>query len=146
VARWAIVILALYYGGLTLAHRNVIKQALQAPPAPEVETVAAWPIPANPAIWQTVARTRDAQFYGKVNLWTKQTEWRETGLLDPSFETALRKSRDADAFLRFSRFSDTKVEERADGFSVHTRDLRFSLSMQAELDRDLNVTSANVSW
>jgi len=145
-ARAALFVLALFYAGAWTAHRTAVNQVLSALPVEGVTQLSAWPVPADPTIWQTAIKAGSSLFYGKVNLRTKRTEWQQIQSLEPDIETALRRSPDARIFLDFARYLDASVEERSGGYSVRLRDLRFSLHLNAELDRDLNVQSAEVAW
>jgi hypothetical protein len=108
--------------------------------------MAAWPTPANPALWQSAAATDQHAYTRYINLTEKQGQWRELSRLDPKFIEALRQSEGARKFLDFTRFSAATVEERESGYTVMVRDLRFDLRLHAELDRDLGIISTDVSW
>jgi inner membrane protein len=147
LARWALLLLAFYYGASALAHRSAITLGFRSPPAEaEITRIAAWPVPANPTVWQAVASGPSRLFRGNLNIQTKQVEWREAGILDADIAAALRTSRDGEVFLRFARFVDSKVEETPEGYNVLLRDLRFGLQLRAELDRELTVLSTEVKW
>lgn len=109
--------------------------------------MAAWPAPANPLSWQAAAKTGDAVYMRNIELSNRQEQWRELPALDAKLAEALRRSNKARVFLDFMRYGTANVEERPDGTTVvELRDLRFNLRMRAELDRDMNVTSAEVRW
>ena len=109
--------------------------------------MAVWPAPANPLLWQAVAQTSDAIYTRNIDLSVRQEQWRELPVLDPKLADALRRSNEARVFLDFMRYGTANVEERADGTTVVAlRDLRFDLRMRVELDRAMNVTSAEVRW
>jgi inner membrane protein len=147
LARWALVLLAVYYVGSALAHRSAITLGFRSPPAEaQITNIAAWPAPANPAIWQAVASGPSGIFRGNLNIGTRQAEWREAGVLDADIAAALRTSRDGAVFLRFARFVDARVEETQDRYNVLLRDMRFGLQLRAELDRELTVLSTEVKW
>jgi hypothetical protein len=44
------------------------------------------------------------------------------------------------------RYGAANVEERSDGYRVTLRDLRFNLSLRADIDREMNVVSAHARW
>jgi hypothetical protein len=140
-------LLAFYYVGTALAHRSAITLGFrQPPPEAQITHIAAWPVPADPTVWQAVASGPSALFRGKLNIRTKQAEWREIGLLDADIAAALRTSYDGDVFLRFARFVDATVEETPDRYNILLRDVRFGLQLRAELDRELTVISTEVRW
>ena len=109
--------------------------------------MAVWPAPANPLLWQAAAKTSDAVYTRNIDLSARQEQWRELPVLDPMLTDALRRSNEARVFLDFMRYGTANVEERADGTTVVAlRDLRFDLRMRVELDRAMNVTSAEARW
>lgn len=147
LARYSIVVLALYYCGMWMAHQSAMKEAQTSLKAAGVTSIAAWPNPVNPLSWQAAARTNDAVYMRDIDLWNRDQQWRELPALDPKLAEALRRSNDARVFLDFMRYGTANVEEQSDGTTVvELRDLRFDLRMHAELDRDMNVTSAQVRW
>jgi inner membrane protein len=146
LARWSLLVLALYYGAMSAAHRAAVKQGFSDSPVSGVTQLAAWPVPTNPTVWQAAARDGQALYYGKIDIRRKHTEWYEVNELDPAIAAALNTSRDGAIFLRFMRFGEAEVSERPDGFSVGLRDLRFGLRMHAELDSNLKVESTSVRW
>jgi hypothetical protein len=73
-------------------------------------------------------------------------EWRELPLLEPQLLDALKRTRYTRDFLDFMRYGAANVEERADGYTVTLRDLRFNLSLRADIDREMNVVSAHARW
>jgi inner membrane protein len=145
LARYSLLVLGIYYCGMWMAHQSVMRHNLAR--AEGYYQIAAWPTPANPTLWQAVA-ARDEQLHtGYLNLAKPALlEWREVAALDPSLVEALRQSPEARVFLDFSRFAAANVEERADGYTVMLRDVRFDLRMQVELDRDLKVLSTDIRW
>jgi inner membrane protein len=145
LAKYALAVLALYYAGMWSAHQTAMKRAWSSLPA-GANTVAAWPAPADPRVWQLAASSEDARFVANVNLRGNQDQWRQFQKLEPEIEAALRESPDARAALDFMRFSWGFVEDTADGITVTVRDLRFSIHMRAELDKDLRVESVEVRW
>src|SRR5262249_53015328 len=79
-ARWSLMVLALYYGSMWIAHRAAVRQATSSPPLKSgVSSVAAWPVPADPTKWQAAATSEGELFQGKINLRTKQTAWGAAG-------------------------------------------------------------------
>jgi inner membrane protein len=146
LARYSLLFLGLYYGGMWMAHQSALKQAANALPVEHVASVAAWPTPANPVLWQAVATTDQFAYTRYVDLAEKQGGWKELPELDPKFIEALRQSEEARKFLDFARFSTANVEEREGGYTVMVRDLRFDLRLRAELDRDLGIISTDVRW
>src|SRR5438105_2972934 len=55
LARYSLLVLALYYGGMWMTHQSALKHAMNPPPPESVYKLAAWPTPANPALWQAAA-------------------------------------------------------------------------------------------
>ena len=146
LARYSLLFLGLYYGGMWMAHQSAMRQAANASPVEGVSAMAAWPTPANPVLWQSVANTDRFVYTRFVNLTEKQGLWRELAKPDPKFIEALRQSEEARKFLDFVRFPSATVEEREDGYTVTVRDTRFDLRLSAELDRDLGIISTDVRW
>jgi hypothetical protein len=146
LARYALVLLALYYGGMWMAHQTAVERAQSSLPAEGTTRLAAWPMPANPLLWQSVATTQSLAYIRYVHIANDHPEWRELKLIDQRFVEALRQSKEARRFLDFARFASAIVEEREGGYTVLMQDLRFSLRMRAELDIDLRVLSVNVRW
>ncbi|HVG17879.1 MAG TPA: metal-dependent hydrolase, partial [Blastocatellia bacterium] len=146
LARYSLLFLGLYYGGMWMAHQSALKQAANVFPVDGVSSMAAWPTPANPMLWQAAAATDQFVYARYINLTEKQGVWRELSKLDPKFIEALRQSEEARKFLDFTRFSAGTVEEREDGYTVTVRDLRFNLRLRAELDRELGVIATDVRW
>ncbi|HKP11123.1 MAG TPA: metal-dependent hydrolase [Blastocatellia bacterium] len=146
LARYSLMALAIYYGGMWMAHQSALRHAANPPPAESVSQMAAWPTPANPVPWQAAAAGDDAVFARTVYLTTREGEWLKQPTLDAKFVDALRQSRDGRAFLDFARFYSANVDENGDGYVITLRDLRFDLRLRAELDHDLNVRSAETRW
>jgi len=148
LARYSLFLLALYYGGMWMAHQSAIKQARNSSYwNVEISSVAAWPTPANPFLWQAVATTGDAVYISNIDLLDHREDWRELPALDPKLSDALRSSNEARSFLDFMRYGTANVEQRPDGTTVVAlRDLRFDLRMQVELDSDLKVIDVAVLW
>lgn len=147
LARYSLLLLALYYCGMWMAHQSAMKEALNSIKVSGVTSMAVWPAPANPLFWQAAAKTSDAVYIRNVDLSNPQEAWQELPVLDEKLAEALRRSKQARVFLDFIRYGTANVQERADGNTVvELRDLRFNLRMRAELDRDMTVTSAEVRW
>ena len=147
LARYSIFVLALYYCGMWMTHQSALKEAQNSLRVSGVTSMAVWPAPANPLLWQAAAKTGDAVYTRNINLSDREEQWRELPVLDPKLAEALRRSNEARSFLDFMRYGTSSVEERADGTTVVAiRDLRFDLRMRAELDRELNVTFVEVRW
>lgn len=147
LARYALFVLILYYGGMWMAHRSALREAENSLRVGGVTQMAVWPAPANPLLWQAAAKTGDAVYVRNIDLTNRQEQWRELPILDPNIGNALRRSAEARSFLDFLRFGTANVEERSDGTTVvNIRDLRFDLRLKAELDRDSNINSIEVRW
>jgi inner membrane protein len=146
LARYSLLALAIYYGGMWMAHQSALRQAVNPPPGEGGLRLAAWPTPANPALWQAAAAGDDAAFTRLVHLKTHEGAWLKQPVLDARLVEALRQSHDGQVFLDFARFYSADVEESSEGYTISLRDLRFNLRLRAELDRDLNVLSAETRW
>jgi len=147
LSRYSLLVLALYYCGMWMAHQSAMKEAQNSLKVTGVTSMAAWPALANPLSWQAAAKTSDAVYMRNIELSNRQDQWRELPALDPKLAEALRRSKEARVFLDFMRYGSANVEERPDGTTVvELHDLRFDLRMRAELDRDMNVTSTQVRW
>jgi membrane-bound metal-dependent hydrolase YbcI (DUF457 family) len=146
VARYSLILLALYYGGMWMARQEARRQGVLSLPVESASATVAWPTPANPLTWQIVAADDRAIYTRYLNIIDSEGEWRELGALDPKFTNALRQNRDARIFLDFTRYGAAAVEERDDEFSVALRDMRFNLQMHATLDRQLQVQAVEVRW
>jgi hypothetical protein len=130
-----------------MAHQSAMREARGSFKDGTVVSMAVWPAPANPLLWQAAARTGDSVYVRNINLSNRQEQWQELPLLDPRLADVLRQSSEARAFLDFMRYGTASVERQPDGTTVVAlRDLRFSLRMRVELDRDLTVTSTEVRW
>jgi hypothetical protein len=145
LARYSLLVLAIYYGGMWMAHQSALRHAKD--PLPDsVYRLAAWPTPANPALWQAAAANDDAAFIRTILLTARGDDWLKQPALDPKFIEALRQSHDGNVFLSFARFYSAGVDETNDGYVITLRDLRFALQLRAVLDHDLNVTSTETRW
>jgi len=147
LARYSLLLLALYYSGMWMAHQSALREAQSSLKVGGVTSVAVWPAPANPLLWQAAAQTADSVYSRNIDLTNRQETWREFPALDPKLADAVRRSHEGRVFLNFMRYGSANVEERGDGTTVLSlRDLRFDLRMLVELDRDLTVTSTDVRW
>lgn len=146
LARYSLLVLGIYYGGMWMAHESALRQTNLTLPAEDIRATAAWPTPANPSLWQTAAVADKSVYTRYVKLADKPVEWRELSRLDPKLIEALRQSPDARAFLDFSRFTAASVEQHSNGYTIMLRDVRFDLRMNAELDSELNVLSTDARW
>jgi inner membrane protein len=147
LARYSLLLLALYYCGMWMAHQSAMKVAQNSLKVGGVSSMAVWPLPANPLLWQAAANRSDTVYTRNVNLSDREEQWRELPALNTKLADALRQSSEARSFLDFVRFGTARVEEQSDGTTVVAlRDLRFDLRMRVELDREMGVTSADVRW
>ena len=147
VARYSLLLLTLYYCGMWMAHQSAMKEAQNSLKVAGVTSMAVWPAPANPLLWQAAAKTSDAVYIRNIDLSNRQEQWRPLPALDPKLADALGRSNEARAFLDFMRYGTASIEERPESTTVVAlRDLRFNLRMRVQLDRDMNVTSAEVRW
>jgi len=152
LARWSLFLLALYYGGLLMAHQSAIRRAERSAPARQVDGMAAWPAPADPTLWQDVAASSGLVYnrYTRLipDLGTGQAspDWSSVSELEPRFRQALSTSDVARTFLDFARFPYATVEPRDGGYSLTVHDSRYNLRLYAQLDEDLQVESAEVHW
>ena len=146
LARYGLLAFAVYCGGMWMAHQSALRRAADPPPDESVRQIAAWPMPANPTLWQAAAANDEAAFTRTVHLTTREGEWLRQPTLDARFVEALRQTRDGRAFLDFARFYSASVDESNGGYIVTLRDSRFDLRLRAELDRDLNVIGTETRW
>jgi inner membrane protein len=147
LARYSLVMLALYYGGMWMAHQSARKEAQNSLTAAGVTSMSVWPAPANPLLWQAAARTDSTVLNRDVSLSNRQEQWRESPALDPKLADALLQSSEARTVLNFIRYGAANVQTKSDGTTiVELRDLRFNLRMRVELDADLKVTTTEVNW
>jgi inner membrane protein len=145
VARYSILLLVIYYGGLWLARQEAADRARNSLPS-ESHLAAVWAAPANPVIWQSVAAI-DGKFFTRYeNITGAPTEWRELTALEPQFIDALGRDSRARTFLKFARFTSSAVEKREDGYAITMRDARFDLRLAARLREDFTLRSVDVSW
>ncbi|HWO00881.1 MAG TPA: metal-dependent hydrolase [Blastocatellia bacterium] len=146
LARYSLFFLALYYGGMWMAHQSAMRQAQASLSDSNVELLAVWPTPVNPLRWQAAGTTDRSLYLGDINLGTKQSEWLELSKLDSKFIEPLSKSAEARAFLNFVRYVSANIDERPDGYTLELRDLRFNLRMRVQMDRELTVKSTDIRW
>lgn len=147
LARYSMLVLALYYCGMWMTHQSAIKEAQASLKAAPVTSIAAWPAPANPLLWQAAATAGEVVYVRDIDLLDREEQWRQLPLLDSNLAEALRQSHEAKVFLDFMRYGTVQIEEQADGTKVvGLRDLRFDLRMRVELDRDMTVKSAEARW
>ncbi|HYV05413.1 MAG TPA: metal-dependent hydrolase, partial [Blastocatellia bacterium] len=85
LARYSLFVLALYYCGMWMSHQSAIKQARASAPNQDLTSLAVWPAPVNPLLWQGAATAADSVYRTGVNLGTGQSEWSELSGLDPKF-------------------------------------------------------------
>jgi inner membrane protein len=146
IARFGLLALALYYGGMWLAGQEAQSRAAASLPAATLKEPVTWPTPANPLVWQAVAGTDEVSYTSFIDLAGGRADWRQNDALDPNLAEALRQSPEARAFLGFTRFAISSVQQREDGYSVTVRDARFDLRMNVLLDQNLSVQSIDVRW
>jgi inner membrane protein len=154
IAQAALVVLAIYCGGMWMAREQAVQDAVGIKPTADA-SLAVWPQPANPSAWKSVAAANNQIYTQNIGLlpWLPinqpqfgDSRWNEQPALDHKFEAALRTSGPGRLFLDFARFPIAHVTETADGYSVNLRDSRFNLQLHATLDASLNVLSCNISW
>jgi inner membrane protein len=147
LARYSLLVLGLYYCGMWVAHQTAMKEARNSLKVEGITSMAVWPTPANPLLWQAAAQTSGAVYTRNIDLSHRQDEWRELPVLDPKLADALRRSNEARNFLDFVRYGTASVEVRPEGTTiVALRDLRFDLRMRVELDPEMTVTATEVRW
>jgi inner membrane protein len=146
VARYALMVLALYWGAMWFAKQTAIDQTRAALPAENITSLSVWPTPANPLLWQTVVSNSETIYSSYINLSDAQTTWKEFPVLEPRFVDALKTSPRTRTFMNFARYTISNVEETSEGYTVTLRDVRFDLKLRATLDHDLAVTSAELQW
>ena len=154
VAKFSLIALGIYYGGMWMAHQQAVQNATGIKPAPQA-SLAVWPQPANPSLWKSVAAANNTIYTQNIGLlgWLpinqppfSETGWKAQPALDPQFETALRTTEPGRVFLDFTRFPVANITQTSDGYAVVLRDSRFNLQLHATLDTSLNVLSCTISW
>jgi inner membrane protein len=146
VARYALLTLLIYWGGLWFAKQTALDQARNALPVETINVLSAWPTPANPLLWQAVVANPEAVYTSYVNITGSKTDWQEAPVLEAKFIEALKNSPQTRTFMNFARYTVANVDETADGYLVTLRDVRFDLKMTAVLDQSLAVKSAELKW
>lgn len=146
VARYALLCLALYWGAMWFAKQTAIDQTRAALPAENLTSLSVWPTPANPLLWQAVVSNSETIYASYVNLSGSTTSWKELPALEGKFIEALKHSPRTRTFMNFARYTISNVEETSDGYMLTLRDVRFDLKLQATLDHELAVTSAELQW
>ncbi|MBI3649912.1 MAG: metal-dependent hydrolase [Acidobacteria bacterium] len=146
VARSALIILLVYWGGMWLAKQTALDQARSALPAENITALSVWPTPANPLLWQAVAANGDTIYSTYINISNAQPVWQEAPVLDARLVEALKNSPRTRYFMKFARYTVSNVEALPDGYAVTLRDVRFDLKMSATLDENLVVKTAELKW
>ncbi len=146
LARYSLLTLGIYYLCMFMAHNTAIEQTRANLPAEGVTSVAAWPTPANPYLWNAVATTSDATYSCYINLSGAKTEWVETPILKPELVEALKNNPRTRTFMNFARYTAASVEENDESYTINLRDVRFDLKLRAVIDRDLQVKAADLKW
>lgn len=146
VARYSLLLLVVYYGGLWIARGDAIEQARDALPARETSPVFAWPVPTDPTNWMAVTTAEGFIYTRNVNLLSPEGEWNARPELEHRFVEALRQSDRGRTFLDFVRYPAADVKEHENGYDITLTDIRFNLRLDAKLDRDLVVQSADIHW
>jgi inner membrane protein len=147
LARYSLVVLASYYFGMWAARQSALEEVRRSLPSDAVSSIAVWPAPADPLVWQSVAGSGSSVYVRNTRLGqTTQADWQEMAVLDIKFVEALRQSREGKTFLDFARYAAATVEERDDGYAVALRDLRFPLVMRVRLNSEMVVESTDLRW
>ncbi len=146
LARYSLLLLALYYGGLWAAHQSAKERADIDLPVEAARGLAAWPTPANPLAWQVVAGGNEFFYTRHLVLGGTTYDWREMAAADPAFVQELRQWEEARKFLDFARFTTVMEEGNEDERRVLFRDLRFPLQMSVVVGRERAVKSIDVRW
>ncbi|HWC75930.1 MAG TPA: metal-dependent hydrolase [Blastocatellia bacterium] len=146
VAKYALTVLALYYGGMWMAHRSAVTQARESLPDPDVVRVSAWPAPANPLLWYSVAASNDAIHASEINLRHSPAQWREVPALDRELIPLIRQTREGRVFLDFARYFSTTIEEHENGSTLDLRDLRLPVRLRVHLSADRSIESTELRW
>jgi inner membrane protein len=146
VARYALIILLMYWGAMWFAKQTAIDQTRAALPAENISSLSVWPTPANPLVWQSVVANNETIYSSYVNISGSRTQWQELPALESRFIEALKNSPRTNIYMRFARYSISNVEETAEGYTVTLRDVRFDLKLHATLDKELAVKSAELKW
>ncbi|MEW6129396.1 MAG: metal-dependent hydrolase [Acidobacteriota bacterium] len=146
LARYSLLALGIYYLSMFMAHNTAVEQTRNNLPAEGVTSVAAWPTPANPYVWNAVAATTETTYSCYINLNGGKSEWVEAPILKPELINALRNNSRTRTFMNFARYTVAGVEETEQGYTVNLRDVRFDLKLRAVIDHDLQVKAADLKW
>ncbi len=146
LARYSLLTLGIYYLCMYMAHNSAVEQVRSQLPAEGVTSVAAWPTPANPYLWQSVATTDETTYSCYINLSGSKSEWVEAPILKPELVEALRNNPRTRTFMNFARYTTASVEETDESYTVNLRDVRFDLKLRAVIDRDLQVKAVDLKW
>jgi inner membrane protein len=150
LARWSLALLLAYYAGVWAVRDAVRQRTFGSLPSAEVYSVGLLPNPANPLSWKAVAAAPGSIFVGEAALSsiTSEThiEWRRMDQLDPALAEALRRSRQGRIFLDFARYVAATVQKEDGRYRILLEDVRFTLRMEASLNQDLSVASAQMRW
>ncbi|HKV38131.1 MAG TPA: metal-dependent hydrolase, partial [Blastocatellia bacterium] len=156
LARWGLCALAIYYGAMWMAHQSAARQAVSSSPAAAVSKMATWPEPANPFLWESALEAPGSVYTRYENLApgfitrlsgaATPSGWKEASSLDPRFLPAIERTEAGRVFLGFSRFPSADIQESPQGYNITLSDARYGLKLKADLDPNLNVKSAFVTW
>jgi inner membrane protein len=138
IARLALALVVLYWGGLTLLHWQALQLAraqtanLTQPAGETVRDLAVMPTMANPSRWTCVAKTDQAFYRFDVSLWHREAGpvARFPRSTEPSLSPATLAAQDrrAAALLEFSRFPAIRSDNTncATQMLVQIADLRYT--------------------
>ena len=150
LAHYSLVALSVYYGSMWLLHQSALDRVRTHPPFSSTDlamhSLSAWPAPADPFLWQVVARTDNRLSAGQLDMRGPVLDWQEVTVVDSYLEEAIRKSPEGEVFLEFARYISVTVEERDQSFVVILQDLRFPLRLMAQLDKEMAVQSVDLRW
>ena len=150
LARWSLAVLCLYYSSMWMLHQSALEKALKTAPRVDLGAFAVIPAPGNILSWRALGAGPETAVSRQVSLLPDDAaDWKAMEALDPVFINAIRRSDRGRTFLDFARFWAASVEEMEGGYGgyiVTVRDLRFSLRMTVQLDRQLDVISAEARW
>ena len=104
IARYSLLLLVLYYGGLWAAHQSARERADRDLPAETARVLAAWPTPANPLAWQAVAGGNEFFYTRHLVLGGATYDWREMAAPDPGFVQELQAVGRSAQVLRLRSF------------------------------------------
>lgn len=144
----SLVALSLYYAGLLVCRHLAFAAPAFASSTVSGESIAVWPTPANPFLWQAVRSSPVEIRSGVIAITSpgKSYEWVRLEPLPADLQAAIAQSETVAEFLYFARVKSATVEATSDGYLVRLRDLRFSLQAVVTLDLDWNVQSARINW